>query len=153
MHYYVREPNPPLRGVVDHLWHLCDVPGHARERVVPTGTLELVINLAEDEFRIYDAAGSGERCRRLRGAIVSGCYSTPFGIDTREHASVIGVHFRPGGAAGLLGAPPGELADVHLGLEDLWGRHATELRERLCEAPDLGLRFRILEEALLARLG
>lgn len=153
MRYCVRKPDPPLRGVVDHLWYLCDAPGHSRERIVPTGTLELVINLEENEFRIYDAVGPREHCRRFRGAIVSGCYSTPFGIDTREHAAVMGVHFRPGGAAGLLGAPPGELGDAHVGLEEVWGQHATELRERLCAADDLGRQFQILEQALLARLG
>ena len=151
MRYCVRKPDPPLCSVVDHLWYLCDAPGHSRERVVPTGTLELVINLAEDELRIYDAVGEG--CRRFRGAIVSGCYGRPFAIDTREHASVMGVHFRPGGAAGLLGAPPGELADAHVGLEQLWPKDATSLRERLCAAPGLEQRFQILESALLARVG
>jgi AraC-like DNA-binding protein len=76
----------------------------------------------------------------------------PFGIDTRTHASIIGVHFRPGGAAGLLGAPPGEIADAHVGLEALWGPRAVELRERLCAEPDLRQRFKILEQALTSRL-
>lgn len=152
MRYHVHEPSPPLSGIVDHLWYLSDVPAHARERIVPSGTIELVINLRADEFRIYDLAATAEGCRRFRGAIVSGCYGTPFGIDTSAHASIVGVHFRPGGAAGLLGVPPGELAQTHVGLEDLWGQRAAELRERLCAAPDLRRRFEILQRGLMTRL-
>ncbi|WP_394840839.1 AraC family transcriptional regulator [Pendulispora brunnea] len=152
MRYRVCKPSPPLRGIVDYLWYLSDVPDHARERIVPSGTIELVINLQEDEFRIYGFEPAGEVCHRFPGAMVSGCYGTSFGIDTREHASVMGVHFRPGGVGGLLGAPPGELADAHVGLDALWGARAIELRERLCAAADSYQRFRILEGALFARL-
>ena len=66
---------------------------------------------------------------------------------------MIGVHFAPGGAGPFLGAAPGQLADAHLDLETLWPRQASELRERLCEAPSPVRRFRILENALVARLG
>lgn len=118
-----------------------------RERIVPSGTIELVINLHADEFRIF--AGHEHR---FRGAIASGCYSRAFEIDTRAHTHVLGVHFKPGGAARLLGVPPGALADAHVGLDDLWGRSATELRERLCAAPTSRQRIDLLEQALIARL-
>jgi len=48
--------------------------------------------------------------------------------------------------------PSGELADVHVNLETLWGRSAVELRERLCGAAASLERFRMLEEALLAHM-
>ena len=149
MKYSVYRPAAPLSGLVDHLWSLSDVPVHARERIVPNGTLELVINLDQDEFRIYDADDT-RRCTRRPGAMVSGAYSRPFVIDTREHASILGVHFKPGGALSFLGAAPGELADAHVELEALWGRGARELRDQLCEVSDAPSRFRLLERALLA---
>jgi AraC-like DNA-binding protein len=144
-------PAPPLAGLVESLWSLSDAPPHARERILPSGTLELVINLHEDQFRIYDVDAQRPP-RRYRGAIVSGAYRGAFVIDTEEHASVIGVHFAPGGALPFLGAPPGELADTHVDLETLWPRQAGELRERLCEASSPIERFRILEHVLIARL-
>ena len=150
MRYCVHQPSPPLCDFVDYVWYLSDAPAHARERIVPSGTVELVVNLHEDEFRIY---GSGDgRCRRFPGAVVSGCYGAAFGIDTREHASILGVHFKPGGAAGLLGAPPGELTDAHVDLDSLWSRAAGELREQLCAATELGQRFQILDQVLVSRL-
>lgn len=148
MRYVARPPSAPLRDVVEYVWSLRDAPGHAHERIVPSGTSELVINLAEDEFRIYDAR---KLARRLPGAMVSGCYRTAFDIDTREHASIIGVHFKPGGA-GVLGIPAGELADRHVSLEALWGRAAGELRERMLAASSED-RFALVERALLARRG
>jgi AraC-like DNA-binding protein len=152
MRYSVHKPSPPLNGFVSYLWSLSDAPHHELERILPSGTIELVINLQEDELRIYRSLPAGKVCHRFRGVIASGCYGSPFEIDTQEHASVVGVHFEPGGAARLLGLRPGEIADAHVGLEDVWGRRASELRERLCGEPDERERFRILEQALTARL-
>lgn len=151
MRYWSHTSPPPLGDFVDYLWLLRDAPPHARERIVPSGTLELVINLREDEIRIYDPTQS-DRCRRFSGGVVSGAYRDFFVIDTQEHAEIIGVHFRPGGASPFLGVPASELSDRHVDLDALWGRAAVELRERLCEAATPGERFRLLEDALLAYL-
>lgn len=150
MQYLAHRPRPPLDEIVECLWALSDAPGHARERIVPSGTVELVINLHEDAFRIHGSAEGAER--RFRGALVSGCYRSAFEIDTRAHARIVGVHFKPGGAARLLGTPAGELANAHVGLEALWGRRAAELRERLCAAATARQRFELLEQALIARM-
>lgn len=54
MRYDVHVPGPPLFALVDYLWALSDVPAHARERIVPSGTQELVINLHEDVLYVDD---------------------------------------------------------------------------------------------------
>ena len=138
-----------LAGFVQDFW-LYDgyAPGHRMDRIVPSGTFELVINLREDEFRIYDPR-CPERCERHSGAMVSGAYSRPFLIDTAEDASVLGVHFHPGGAFPFLGVSAAELADGHIDLEQLWGADAAQLRERLCEATVPEERFVVMEQALL----
>ena len=61
----------------------------------PPGTLEIVINLHEDEFRIHQPASIDADGARFRGAMASGAYSAAFVAETRAHASIIGVHFRP----------------------------------------------------------
>lgn len=146
MQYRTRRPGPPLADFVEYLWALRDAPTHSTERIVPSGTLELVVNLHEDALRIYDPATGG--WRRYSGAVVSGAYQRFFVIDARDHASIIGVHFRPGGAWAFLGVPPGELTDRHLDLAMLWGRPAIELREQLCAAATTAERFARLERAL-----
>src|SRR5262249_15420035 len=72
--------------------------------------------------------------------------------DPLVHASIIGVHFRPGRAVPVLGVPASDLADAHVDLEALWGPMAAELRERLCTAAAPAKRFGVLEEVLLGRL-
>jgi len=151
MHYVERRPVARLRPWVEKLWVLRDAPEHTRERILPSGTLELVINLHEDEFRIYDADDATPRAR-FRGAIVSGAYDRYFGIDTREHASIIGVHFAPAGASAILGVPAGQLRNAHVELDALWGLDAGALRERLYLAPGVEQRLDLLEAALCARL-
>jgi AraC-like DNA-binding protein len=148
-HYVARPPTPPLADLVEYVWASQGAPAHAKERIVPTGTLELLVNLVEDDIRIYDAAG---RSRWLSGAVVSGAYRRPFTFDTRENASVVGIHFKPGHAGVVLGVPPGELIDRHVDLDALWGRRARELRERLCGATTTHQRFTILEAELVSGL-
>jgi AraC-like DNA-binding protein len=145
-------PQPALAGLVDYLWHVSDAPAHARERILPNGTQELVFNLEEDEVRIYDGL-TAQPCRRLSGSVVSGVFSRFFVIDTREHACMLGVHFKPGGAFPFLrGLPAHELADSHLDLATLWGSRAPLLRERLASASSIRQRFQLLEGALLDEL-
>ncbi|MEA2559921.1 MAG: hypothetical protein QOH06_1425 [Acidobacteriota bacterium] len=151
MFYRSYTPAPPLGDFVDRFWLCSDAPPHQRERILPSGTIELVVNLREDEIRIYDPSHP-DRCTRMSGAILSGAYSRFFVIDPLQHASILGVHFKPGGAFPFLGAPAGELADTHIDIETLWGPSAVELRERLCAAPTPAKRFSLMEDALLSRL-
>jgi AraC-like DNA-binding protein len=151
MRYSSHQPAPPLGAFIQNFWHCADAPSHPRERILPSGTIELVINLRDDEVRIYDPE-QPECYRRFPGIVISGTYGGAFAIDPSQHASMMGVHFRPGGAFAFFGAAVGELASSHLALETLWGRTATELRERLCVAATPQKRFQILEEALKSRL-
>jgi AraC-like DNA-binding protein len=151
LHLYYTPVSPLLDFVHDFWLYDGYTQPHFKERILPSGTIELVINLRDDELRIYDAA-QPERCNRFSGALVSGAYGGFFVIDTAEEVSIMGVHFKPGGAFPFLGLPAGELADAHVNLETLWGRSAVELRERLCGAATPAERFRLLEEALLAHL-
>src|SRR5260370_10521379 len=107
-------PTSPLDDFVNNIWlYRGDQPAHLKERIVPSGTTELVINLRDDEFRIYDRGRPG-RCERFSGAIVSGTYRRFFVIDTAEDTAVVSVHFKPGGALPFFGRPLCELVDTHV---------------------------------------
>jgi AraC-like DNA-binding protein len=151
MRFVCSTPNRPLGDFVERMWLLMDAPAHSKERIAASGTIDLVINLHENELRVYDPA-KPERCKRFSGAVVSGTHSGPFVIDPRELVSVMGVRFRPGGAFPFLGMPASELADAQVYLDTLWGASAIELRERLCEAGTPAERLNLLENALVAHL-
>jgi AraC-like DNA-binding protein len=64
----------------------------------------------------------------------------------------LGVRFRVGAAGAALGLPAGELLDSSPTVGEVWA-DGDELVERVGEAPDPGGRFRVLTEAVVARLG
>jgi AraC-like DNA-binding protein len=152
MRFYSHIPVAPLSEFVHDLWLYEDYTptSHANERILPTGTIEMVVNLHERQLRIYELDIRG--CRHFSGAVVSGPYGRCFVTDTAEEQAIIGVHFKPAGGFPFLRVRPEELANAHVDLEDLWGSSARDLRERLCEANTPQMRFFILEDALLRHL-
>jgi len=149
-HSYI--PRAPLSQFVQDFWLYENYQGaREHELILPSGTFEMVFNLQDDELRIYRPSDP-QRCRRFPGAVVSGPYTGPFMSDAAEETSLLGVHFRPGGAIGVLGLPAAEFRDAHVDLRTLWGPPSSELRERLCELKEPTSKFRLLEAALLQRL-
>jgi AraC-like DNA-binding protein len=150
MLYLTYIPGSPLSEFIDYFWLFDGGQAPRKERIVPSGTSELVINLRDDEIRIHHPAHSKHTC--LSGAVLSGPYSSILVVDAMQHESMLGVHFKPGGAFPFLGALASDLTDAHADLADLWGRSASELRERLCDVGTPWQRFQIMEEVLTDRL-
>jgi AraC-like DNA-binding protein len=146
----LRAPRAELADFVEKLW-LVEAPAqpHARERILPDGSMTLVVNLADDEVRTYAPDGA---CARLRGSSVHGAQDAPFMIDTAEQSQVVGVHFKPGGAYPFFGVGVGELRGRHVSLPELWGAAADSLRSELLEARSDAARFAAIERALLRRV-
>jgi AraC-like DNA-binding protein len=144
-------PQTPLSTFVECLWfYQGAVPTHSRERLLPSGEIEIVFNLKDDRIRIHDRKNVDDLLS-FRGAVLVGAQSEYFVIDTCQQQCVMGVHFRPGGAFPFLGLPADEVRDQHVSLETLWGAEAIDLRERLLEIPDVETRFHLLERFLLTR--
>ena len=146
-------PSGPLSRCVDKIWFASrDATPHERELSLPTGRADIVIPLLQDSLMRFDSIGA-DAPTHFRGGIVSGAHDR-FAVRGTAHASmVIGVHFRPGGAATLFGEPFGQLRNRTVLLDALWGPTARDLRERLQSARLLSRRFQIMEEVLLARFG
>jgi AraC-like DNA-binding protein len=150
--YLSYTPRAPLNEFVTRMWLVSGGQSPRRERILPSGTIELVINLRDDHVRI-DRTLQGAHAKTFSGVVVSGTYSGAFIIDARQHASMMGVHFRPGGGAAVLGVPSVAFANTHVDLAAVWGEAAArELRERLCTAATCEARFQHLEATLIERL-
>ncbi|HEY1469364.1 MAG TPA: helix-turn-helix domain-containing protein [Candidatus Acidoferrum sp.] len=144
-------PGPPLSRFVELLWYYRNDPQpHAKERLMPDGCVSIVINLAEDQTRLYDPDDT-RKMFTLDGCTLSGPQTRSFAIDTDEQNHVVGISFRPAGAVPFLKLPSTELCDQHLELGDLWGSFARHLRDRVLEAPTPLGKLRALELALLQR--
>lgn len=152
MVYRTYIPQPPLSEFVDLFWSYEGYnPPHVRERVIPTGTMQLIFNLREDELRVHDRQDH-HRFQSFGGSLISGTHPQFVVIDTASQASTVSVHFRPGGAYPFLGLPASELRDADVPLDALWGAKAIELRNRLLEAETPEAKFCVLERTLLAQV-
>jgi len=145
-------PAAPLSAFIDQFWYArgCD-PDRKRQSALPTGSVDLTFNLAAADLRVFESAA--DRVGMVfDGAVVHGAQSKYFVLDARRDVHVIGVHFRPGGGAPLLGVNAQELTDRHVALSDLWGERAQTLRAQLLEAPTPAAKFALLEQEFLERL-
>ena len=135
MHFSHRIPRPPLDAFIESIWlYRNDPRPHRLERILPTGAAQLIVNLKEDQTRIYDPAlPSG--CVATAGTVLCGVQSRYQVIDTSEQEFVAGVAFRPGGTVPFMRVPAHETSDADVPLEALWGHCRTAaLRERLLES-------------------
>jgi AraC-like DNA-binding protein len=122
-----------LRGVVDRLWDFSGRVAHPRERVLPTGRLQLVVHL-DRRYGIVGPRGV-EPCPAL---VLSGQYTRPYVIEAPASPStVLGVEFTPEGAWRVLRRPLHDLGGIDVDLGDLLGTSlARALAERCAGAAD-----------------
>lgn len=147
--FRIYRPHPPLSAYINIFWLYKGYhPPHEMERVLPDGSMQLVINLEEDLIKVYDQKNHN-RFESFRGSLISGPQSNFAVIDTACQASTMGVHFKPGGAFPFLNFPADELRNEHVSLDTLWGTKADEMREQLLEAEMPVTKFKILEQYLM----
>ena len=145
-------PKPPLDKHVQLLWYYEGyVPTSPRERLLPTGTLEIVFDLCDQPSRIFrdedDRAGA-----TFKGSVVCGPHSRYFVLETLKPQNVAGIHFAPGGASQFFRAPVSEMRDQHVSLDALWGHSAaSSIRDRVLEATSPEAKLQVLENALYDR--
>lgn len=147
-----RVPKEPLGQFIQLYWHFeGGAFPHAKERVLPTGSVAMVFVLPHERVRRYDS-----RTGRAQGWISSdvfvGAHSRPFVIDTSSQACVMGVQFKPGGAAAFLDEPVRLLTNQHVELDTMFREDATEVHDALREATGAEARFDVLSRVLSARL-
>jgi AraC-like DNA-binding protein len=144
-------PAAPLDRFVECLWLWEGMARpHAMERILPDGSMQIVVNLAEDRIPVYHRE-TGLAAGSTRGVMLCGPRTGYAVIDTACQRTVFGFHFKPGGLLPFLRMPLDELRDREVGLELVWGRAADELRERVLAAPTAAAKFREAEQWLTAR--
>ena len=141
-------PKPPLSHFVSGFWIRKGPAEPARELALPTGTVELVINLREEPLRVFGRNGPGEGGGFKEG-VICGPHSEYFVIDSAANEEVIAVNFKPGGIFPFLDLPSDRLQNALLPLDAVWGYRALQLRDELVNARSNQERFHILERFLL----
>ena len=147
MIYLEHTPVAPLNRCIRKLWYarVLDAP-HSRERILPTGRVQVILNLDRDF--LLDCPEGTPACRMAPSLIV-GARSTYEIIDTADMADLIGIVFEPGGFAPFVADAVDRFSNRSVNLEDTWGASAGTLRDRLRELPTPVSRIRCLEAFLL----
>ncbi|MBZ4322519.1 helix-turn-helix domain-containing protein [Streptomyces sp. SCA2-4] len=116
-------------------------------RVIPHPAVMLVLEFGAGAPTVTDGAG-----RRHRGSVVAGpgCGAGGGVRAGGTDVACVQVRLSPVVAGRILGAGPADTAGAVVSLDDLWGREASLIRERLSETPSWNDRFAFLD-ALLAR--
>jgi len=130
--YVEQAPVPALRGTVRVVWIQRIGAEPYMQRHLPTGGVEL-----------HCAIGSLPRLvAQLTGPSVE---------VLAPGTTVVGVRFRPGGAAPMLGLPACELADRTVHLDEIWGRAAVALGELMSNARSPEMALSVLQAHLVRR--
>ncbi|WP_154794086.1 helix-turn-helix domain-containing protein [Occultella kanbiaonis] len=143
-------PAAPAAARVESVW-LFDGNLRRRERYVPTGTLDLLIQLDESSptFRIVD----GSSPATCPPSCLAGLLVAPMAVETPTATSrMIGVRLKPAGAAALVDVPLQEVTGTAVDLDDLIGAEAGRLTDRLHEPGTDADRLRIVARWVADRL-
>lgn len=148
-HWAQRVPGAALSQWVAVIWYSAeDRGGRTRERLLPRGTVELVIELGPERASIIAPDGRID----VDPVSVVGASSRPLVLDMPDRFETIGVTFRPGGVIALLGVGADELEGAPLPLGLLWGASAAELRDRASAASGPEKKLAAVERVLTEQL-
>ncbi len=144
-----RVPGPPLGYFVENLWYYSDLEvSHSKEKLLPNGAIELILDLSEGPKKLYDNRDLS-RSSNYRRAWISGMQPGYLVIGAESGSSMMGAHFRTGGAAPFFGFPISELTSSVVELDLIWKRQILALREQILQVPTIARKFDLLERYLL----
>jgi AraC-like DNA-binding protein len=151
MIYLTHFPVPPLSHFIEHFFFFEGyAPAFAKEKRLPDGAVELIINLKEEPKLLFDKEDFSQ-ARVFKKSWISGQQQGFLIIDVAGESSMMGIRFRPGGAWPFFPFPMSELKDGVVELDLTWGREALFLQESLVEAPMPQQKFLLLEKFLQRR--
>jgi AraC-like DNA-binding protein len=134
---FVQAPGDPTGAVVTAVGYETVAAAPRDHRGLPSPFLTFIVTLDEP---VVIAEGGGERGLDV---VVAGLSTEVEMVRMPERQSGLQAAVHPLAARRLFGLPAGEIARLSLEGEDVLGRTAPRLRERLAEAADWDERFAI----------
>jgi AraC-like DNA-binding protein len=139
VHLIRGRPHPELGGLVGGYVDFSQrATGPVETREAASAKIVVIVDL-EHGWTV-----EGERFRSFAG----GLYARPVRVRHEGSAAGVQIDLEPVAAPALLGIPAGELANRTVGLDDLLGRRADEVAERLHGAAGAAERFALLDDEL-----
>ena len=139
-------PDVALASFVVEYWELEGRLAPFREKVLPNGCVEVMIDLGPPHCTI-----SGEERIRWERAWYSGLHERSIEIQSEEGTYLVSARLTPLGALALFGPAAARAANTVVDLEAFAGPDVATLRAALIEATSPEARFSLLERFLLDR--
>jgi AraC-like DNA-binding protein len=138
------QPSALLSGVVRKFWAMeaCSKQLHT-QRIVPTGTTELIFYLAEKP----SLKGSANDFKGT--AYYHGPTDAYFDLEVKGNMNIFAITFQPQGAFWLLPQPMDDLFRQLLPLEFLFPKTASEWEDRIAHSRTFEEKVKISEEAII----
>lgn len=164
MYFKTYIPPAPLNQYVSIFTYYTEyAPDYAASRILPDGSVELILMLDEIPRTFYkdaqykdahDRDGQNKDARRViscKKTVLCGLQKGYVYADATGH-SVFSIKFNAGGSYPFLHLPTGELNNLFVDAEQVLGNSVLSLRERLLTLTDPCEMFRLAEEFLLHHL-
>ena len=140
-------PDGALAGIVQEYWEVEGRLSPFRERILPNGSTELMVNLGPPHTMVTHTGSSvWER------AWFSGLHERAIVIESLDGTHLVSARLHPLGALRLFGPDVPRSVNAVADLERFLGPSARELRALLLSAESTGERFAHLERFLVPRL-
>jgi AraC-like DNA-binding protein len=134
MEFALHHPGPPLSHLVESItWFAKVRPLHHREKLIPDGAIQIIVDLSERPKKLY-AGETAPGFIDYRQAWISGMHRKPIVIEAQPLASMVVIRFQPGGAYPFLGHAAEALTDDVFALDAVLGPRGPSLRERILNA-------------------
>lgn len=141
------KPPPDLKIYIRQFWESGGYVGFGHEKLVPSGTAELIFNLAGPQNLFRE--GSFSTPHIFKRAWVSGLFDQPIYAGPAYNAAIqgthlVGVSIPPSSVYSLLGLRAAELKNQVVEAEDILGAMVNDVWHQLGDASSTKDRFSIL---------
>lgn len=150
MIYRIHIPAPPLSDFIEHFFYYEGYSAqHRMEKFLPDGSMDLLIDLTESPKKLFHNE-EGTAYTTYNKSWLSGM-KTEFILIDASVTSMIGVHFKPGGAWPFFNGPVAELNNSTIETDTFWHSEIHAIRDAVLNNPSIEQKFFVLENYFLQK--
>ena len=143
MIYQIHIPKPPLSFFIAHFFYYEGYHAeHVMEKFLPDCSMDLLIDLTDTPKKLFHNE-EGTTFTTYKKSWMSGMKTEYILIDASV-SSMIGVHFKPGGAYPFFDFPVNELNNLTIETDALWNNEVHDIRETILNTPGIKQKFNII---------
>jgi AraC-like DNA-binding protein len=150
MIYRIHIPPLPLSHFIEHFFYYEGYHAeHKMEKFLPDGSMDLLIDLTETPKKLFHNE-EGTSYTSFNKSWLSGM-KTDFILIDASVTSMIGVHFKPGGAYPFFDLPLAELNNTTVESDVFWNTAIHSIRDAVLNTESIEGKFKVLEDYFIVK--